>query len=156
MRVLRDELNWGQSVDVEMDGCLFSVFRVGDRATLICSWRDLVWREGRTGDCFGVGGCSRAAAVDVGRDVVDLLAVLVRHGLPVGRSSVRAQDHAPVEAHAGDGRARLHGSLERQAVIGHHLVPRDVVKVEPAPLLPLRHVRRANVARLEQRHLCLL
>ena len=114
-----------------------------------------IWRVwGRTGDGFGVRGGSGAAAVYVGRDIVDLLAVLVRHGLPVGRSSVRAQDHATLEAHACDCRARLHRSLELEAVLGHHLVPRDIVEVKPAPLIPIRNVRRANVARCEQRHLC--
>ena len=49
-------MNLGQSVDVEAVVCFPSSAGRSDRPTLICSWRDLVWWEGRTCDGFGVGG----------------------------------------------------------------------------------------------------
>lgn len=56
-----------------------------------------------------VGRRARAAAVDVGRQVVDLLAVLVGHLGAARGARVGAQHHAVLVDDAGDGRARLHG-----------------------------------------------
>ena len=52
----------------------------------------------RACDILRVGGGAGAAAVDVGRDVVDLLAVLVGDGGARRRPRVRAQHHAVLRA----------------------------------------------------------
>ena len=51
----------------------------------------------RTRDRLRVRRRPRATAVDVGRDEVDLLAVLVRHRLAVGRPRVRPEHHTPAK-----------------------------------------------------------
>ena len=103
-------------------------------------------QRGRTGDSLGIRGGARAAAVDVGSDVMDLLAVFVRHRLTVGRPRVRSQHHPVLEDDPRDGRPRLHRVLERQPAVVQHLVAVHVVEVETAALLPVDVVHG--------RHLC--
>ena len=64
------------------------------------------------GGLLGVGGGAGAAAVDVGGEVVDLLAVLVGHLRAAGGPGVGAKDDAVLVDEADDGGARLGGHGE--------------------------------------------
>ena len=67
------------------------------------------------GGLLGVGRGAGAAAVHVGRQVVDLLAVKRGHRAAVGGARVGSQDDAVLEDDAADGGARLHRLGQRGA-----------------------------------------
>ena len=84
---------------------------------------------------LGVRRGPRSTAIYVGRDVVNLLAVFIRHGLAVRRSRVRAEHNSARENHPGNSRPCFHRVLERQTRPSKHLVTRNVVEVEPTAVL---------------------
>ncbi len=87
-----------------------------------------------------VGGSAGAAAVDVVRDEVDLLAVLVRDGRPRGGARVGAQHHAvlrwprPGERCSGPAPARL---ARGGAVAGGRHAAAPTLKITPAIVVPV-------------------
>ncbi len=92
---------------------------------------------------------ARAAAVNVRREVVDLLAVLVGDLRAARRARVRAEDDAAGINHAADGRARRHGrghACRRAGGGGEPRVPRRQPEVEAAGLRGLlrEHVLAAG------------
>ena len=80
------------------------------------------------GGLLGVGGGAGPAAVDVGGEVVDLLAVLVGHLRAAGGPGVGAKDDAVLVDEADDGGARLggHGEVARAGPGGCRGVSRAV------------------------------
>jgi len=82
---------------------------------------------------------SRAAAVYVRGDVVDLLAVFIRHGFAVRGPRIRAEHHSAFENDPADRGARFHRVFKVKPGAPEHVVAPHVVEVEPARVRVVAH-----------------
>mmetsp|Transcript_9760 Transcript_9760/g.26021 ORF Transcript_9760/g.26021 Transcript_9760/m.26021 type:complete len:345 (+) Transcript_9760:417-1451(+) len=77
---------------------------------------------------FGICGGSRSAAIDVRRNVVDLLAPFLEDDVVGCRPGVCTENHAIFEYHADDGRPRLDGFRGGVPTRFEHRIAHAVVK----------------------------
>mmetsp|Transcript_26829 Transcript_26829/g.66412 ORF Transcript_26829/g.66412 Transcript_26829/m.66412 type:complete len:313 (+) Transcript_26829:276-1214(+) len=104
----------------------------GDHARLLAGRHAVEFklRRDQGGRRLGVGRSTRAAAPDVVRNVVDLLAVLIGHCVALGGARVGAEHDAALIDDANDRRASLPSFRDHVPLQREHLVAACVVKAE--------------------------